>query len=74
MKPIKGKMSIELSLEDANYINSLIERDKAKPMREYTLSASDTFAVCPHCDSVINRNFNFCGTCGQRIDTENYEL
>lgn len=75
MKPLKGKMSIELSLEDANYINELIERDTAKPMKEYEFDTTEGgLALCPRCEKVINSKLPFCSWCGQRVDIENYEL
>lgn len=75
MKPIKGKMTVELTLEDANYVNELIERDKAKPMRSlYFPITEQTLDVCPMCEKVLNKAMPFCGTCGQRIDLDNYEL
>lgn len=73
MKPIKGKMSIELTIEDVNYINSLIERDTPKPMKEYKGEGWST-PLCPRCEKVINTNMEYCWWCGQHIDLENYEL
>lgn len=75
MKRLNPRMNMELSLKDANYINELIERDQAKPMREYKYASGDgSMALCPCCERVINRTQYFCGWCGQRVDMENYEL
>ena len=79
MKPIKGKMNIELTLEDANYINELIERDKAKPCVENRLEALGTVLYeCPVCETSLAisgaSGIRFCRYCGQKCDTDNIAL
>ena len=74
MKNLKGKVTVELTVEEYVKINELIDRDRETPMIEYELSNNKSMAVCPNCGRVINTNFSFCGWCGQHIDTETYAL
>lgn len=78
MKKINPKMAVEMTLEDANYINELIERDKAKPVREVYLKTFDeNIYECPVCGNALgelNVKTPFCRECGQRLDVENIEL
>ena len=68
------RISMELTLKDANHINALIERDKAKPMKEYDDGHGFKSPMCPRCGKLINTNMEYCWWCGQHIDIENYEL
>lgn len=77
MELIKGNIDITLSVEKVTKINSLIERDKAKPIRksvwEY-MNKQYTDYKCPTCDSEVKTTDGFCKTCGQRLDTDNIKL
>lgn len=74
LKRINDTMQVRMTLDEANYINELIERDTPKAMKEYTLSNNSKMALCPVCETVINRNFCYCQNCGQRVDIENFEI
>ena len=77
MELIKGKIDITLSVEDVTRINSLIERDTARPIRKSIWDyegKSYTSFKCPTCDSGVSATDGFCKVCGQRLDTENTEL
>lgn len=75
MDKLKGKIMLELSDEKFNYINELIERDEAKPMREYKfLDSERTTPICPKCETILGKADKFCSCCGQRIDNQNYEF
>lgn len=75
MKKINPKMVVEMTLEDANYINELIERDKAKPCVENRLKTLDTVIYeCPVCETPLGidkaSGIRFCRYCGQKCDTD----
>ena len=72
MNKLKGMIKIELTSDEFNYINELIDRDTERPMKEY--NGSDRIAACPVCGKPINKSLYFCGWCGQRYDNQNYEL
>lgn len=79
MEKLKAKASVELTLEQVNHINNLIERDKAKPIIEARLETLDEkFYKCPTCGrptGYVKDNDNpFCKKCGQRLDYENIAL
>ena len=65
-------------MADKDYIETLIERDKAMPMGRYYYQ-SKAFKddppedTCPLCGYIVN-GYNFCPMCGQRLDKENYKL
>lgn len=66
-------------MADKDYIKMLKERDKEKPMHQHWFhSLADDcekfYNACPTCDEFISRDYKFCPNCGQRIDTDNYEL
>lgn len=73
MGKLKGKITLELTSDEFNYINELIERDEAKPMKEHKGEGWST-PLCPRCEKVINTNMDFCWWCGQRIMNDVYEL
>lgn len=77
MELIKGNIDITLSVEKVTKINSLIERDKAKPIRKSVWEYKDkqyTDYKCPTCDSEVKTTDGFCKSCGQRLDTDNIKL
>ena len=79
MKRIVGNIDISLSFDEIVEINTLIDRDIAKPMEEvkYTLEGEErSYYRCPICqDSLICiDSLHFCSKCGQRIDKENIAL
>ena len=77
MELIKGNIEVTMSIADVTKINSLIERDTARPIRksvwEYD-GKSYTDYKCPTCDSEVRATDGFCKVCGQRLDTENTEI
>lgn len=71
MKTLKGKTTVELTIEEVNEINEMIERNEFKPIvhnDEYNLD------YCPTCNSLTFDHHDFCPYCGQRLDHENYAL
>lgn len=79
MKRMNPKMTIELTLDDVNHINELIERDKAKPCVEHRLKTLDEIIYeCPACEEALGINgasgIIFCRKCGQKVDTDNIGL
>ena len=71
---IEGKVSVEVSIEQATYLNELVERDipLAKRAEEYEYEGKKgTLYYCPSCDKNIGEHDVFCKSCGQRIDVEN---
>lgn len=79
---IDGKITVTLSIAEANYYNALEERDKAKPikLKTYDFKLSDgsyptPSELCPNCEaSVQYEKGTFCPMCGQRLDRENTKL
>ena len=58
-----------------NRINDLIRKAEPKPMKKYEFSDGTFNSKCPICNELIlPKKHNYCPKCGQRIDTENYEL
>lgn len=72
MDKLKGKITLELTSDEFDYINKLIDRDTERPMAQY--DGSDKMAACPACEKPINKSLCFCGWCGQRYDNQNFEL
>lgn len=71
MKTLKGKTTIELTIDAVNELNEMIERNEKKPIvhnDEYNLG------YCPNCGSMVFDHYDFCSKCGQRLDKENYAL
>ena len=58
------------------YIETLKERDKARPLHKfYFAPGHDPLPSCPKCKEILySRSSNFCPNCGQRLDTDNWEL
>ena len=77
MELIKGNIDITMSVEEVTKINSLIERDTARPIRksvwEYEGKTYTDFK-CPKCDGMVKATDGFCKVCGQRLDTDNTEI
>jgi len=79
---IDGKITVTLSITEANYYNHLEELDRAKPikLKKYDFKLSDgsdpkPVELCPNCEaSVQYEKGTFCPMCGQRIDRENTEI
>lgn len=76
MDKLKGKMSVELTLEQANEINALIERNKPRAIRQYVYSIEgiEPSDICPVCEHGLPFIDKFCPHCGQALDKDNYEL
>lgn len=73
MKEIKSRLTVELSIDDVNYINELIRRDTAAPIGKFELTDGEVFDTCPNCSRVIV-GYTFCPECGQRLDKSNYAI
>ena len=74
---ITGTMNVPMTLEKANYYNTLEARDKAMPIvaNEYEYNGEKKkYYKCPACGEYWHEGENFCSTCGQRIDTQNIEI
>lgn len=74
MEKIKGAITVELFLEEAEHINKLIDRDTAKPVKDGGTDAfGDPRYECPACGNFVHDEL-FCRNCGQRLDTTNVAL
>ena len=68
---IEGTVSADISVEQATYINMLVERDIPLAKREEKFKSEGkeyTIHYCPSCDKSIGEHDVFCKSCGQRID------
>lgn len=65
-------------MADKEYIKTLIERDKAKPLVKSDLTLrtdGKPTGKCPGCGyPILFETFKFCPMCGQRFDLENWAL
>lgn len=71
MNKINVPVNLSLSTVDIAYINELIERDKAKPVKP---TDSKGMYKCPTCGAYAYDSDTFCDKCGQRLDTENFAI
>ena len=60
------------------YIEMLIKRDKAKPLVKSNIIVrldGKPHGKCPVCDlPILFDTFEFCPSCGQRLDQKNWAL
>ena len=58
------------------YIEKLIERDTAKPVKQYVFMTikHEPLDLCPVCGTALAIEGNFCPVCGQKCDRDNIEL
>lgn len=71
MKKLKGKTTVELTIDEVNAINELIERNEEKAIvrdEKYDLE------YCPVCNQSVFVHYKFCPHCGQRLDNKNFAL
>lgn len=70
MDRITGKIVVELSLDEAHYLNILMDRDEPRQanINRYQLVS------CPTCGKYISKSASFCEYCGQRIDPQDYAI
>lgn len=64
-------------MANSEYIEMLIERDTAKPVKKYEpiTEGIDPWAICPVCGRLLlMSNIKFCEMCGQRVDMTTWEL
>lgn len=74
MEKIRGAITVELFIEEATYLNKLIDRDTPKPVRHAGKDFFDEDKYdCPVCGNFVHEEL-FCRHCGQRLDTTNVEL
>lgn len=66
MERISGTILREITLEEATYLNALMDRDEPRKARSN--------GTCPVCGSYIGKYHVFCEKCGQRIDQENTDF
>lgn len=73
MKNLTATVNLNMTVEKLNELNKIIERDRAKPIRqeEYAAFLMD---YCPVCGEALIREANFCHKCGQRVDRETIAL
>ena len=72
-----GTMQAEMTWQEAAQIEALKARDKARPIVEgkYELNGVvHKYYECPVCGEYVYAGYEFCRTCGQRLDTENIAL
>lgn len=71
MNQINGTIQVQMTLNDANHINELFERNEAKAIKIKTIAGVD-FEECPACGELITlKECVFCSLCGQRLDRDN---
>lgn len=74
---ITGTIDVSLTLEKVNYYNALEKRDEPLPVEEvkYMLHGVEhKYYKCPMCGEYIYDGYEFCSTCGQRLDMENFAV
>lgn len=73
MEKLKGAITVELFLEEAEAINKLIERDTPQAIvpdgKDPWLEDKERYA-CPACSNRIDEGNYYCPNCGQRLDLE----
>lgn len=78
MDKLKGKIAVELTIEQVNEINALIERNKPRALKKYVYSdpSLKPTSLCPACEHtlILTDSVSFCPRCGQALDKDNYEL
>lgn len=62
MNRINGSINITMTVEEAAYINALMDRDEAKMMLK-----GDYYKKCPVCSGSVTTGDRFCEKCGQRL-------
>lgn len=74
MEKLKGAITVELFLEEAEAINKLIEKDTAKaviPDGKDAWDENELVYACPSCCNRVREGDYFCRNCGQRLDLNN---
>lgn len=69
-----SRVQADMTMEEAAKIQSLFDRDIAKPCIVVKTNHSGKdyqYLKCPVCDEVVVESAGFCMKCGQRIDKEN---
>ena len=64
-------------MANSKYIEELIERDKAKPVKKYVpiTEGLEPWAMCPSCGRLLlGSKAKFCDQCGQRVDINTWEV
>lgn len=64
-------------MTEKEYVESLKERDKAKPLKKIRLTpGSKPLPGCPNCGDVLIlvKSDMFCRKCGQRLMTDAWEF
>lgn len=75
MREAKATKEIKVSVENINYFNDLVKRDKAMPVKVYEFRTfKGSLEECAECGGYIFKGYKFCPHCGQRIDWENVAL
>lgn len=78
MDKLKGKITVELTIEQVNEINALIEKSKPRALKRYIYSDPSITPtnLCPACEHtlILTDSESFCPHCGQALDKDNYEL
>ena len=78
MDKLKGKITVELTIEQVNEINALIEKNKPRALKKYVYSDTNLKStnLCPVCGRtlILLDDDGFCPRCGQSLDKDNYEL
>lgn len=70
MNKINGEITVTLSVEDAEKINSLIDKDT-----EALTSEKEGWYYCPRCEKLIGTNITrYCNNCGQRLNQTDIAL
>ena len=65
----KGYKTIEIPVEEAENILSLLKNRKPKQVNEIAQQISCFSGICQNCGKMLNTtcNKNFCGDCGQAV-------
>ena len=68
---------LDMSFKEAKELDDILARNKAKPVEanKYISQGKEGYYyTCPVCGEFVYEGYEFCRTCGQRLDMENIAL
>ena len=69
MKTLFAKCTVTLTTDQVAELNEMIKRNE--PMAVEAADDNLGLVKCPVCGNWVGDNQNYCGSCGQKLDTEN---